>query len=159
MKDYSGPHPVIHMAVLRKGFDIKKLVYERTIYGFVAWCHEIGISPNIVKLNRGDCCRVSTAELIAKNLRMSFNSIFKRTTIKQNSWGNRFGYKLKHDEFKALLTKRKLNVRSAAEICGIHYVTLYTYLRNERVARFKTAVQIADGLRVPIETIFQVQDY
>lgn len=159
MKDYSGPQPVIHMAVLRKGFDIKKLVYERTIYGFVAWCHEIGISPNIVKLNRGDCCRVSTAELIAKNLRMSFNSIFKRTTIKQNSWGNRFGYKLKHDEFKALLTKRKLNVRSAAEICGIHYVTLYTYLRNERVARFKTAVQIADGLRVPIETIFQVQDY
>lgn len=159
MKDYSGPQPVIHMAVLRKGLDIKKLVYERTIYGFVAWCHEIGISPNIVKLNRGDCCRVSTAELIAKNLRMSFNSIFKRTTIKQNSWGNRFGYKLKHDEFKALLTKRKLNVRSAAEICGIHYVTLYTYLRNERVARFKTAVQIADGLRVPIETIFQVQDY
>lgn len=147
------------MAVLRKGFDIKKLVYERTIYGFVAWCHEIGISPNIVKLNRGDCCRVSTAELIAKNLRMSFNCLFKRTTIKQNSWGNRFGYKLKHGEFKALLTKRKLNVRSAAEICGIHYVTLYTYLRNERVARFKTAVQIADGLRVPIETIFQVQDY
>lgn len=159
MKDYSGPQPVIHMAVLRKGLDIKKLVYERTIYGFVAWCHEIGISPNIVKLNRGDCCRVSTAEHIAKNLRMSFNSIFKRTTIKQNSWGNRFGYKLKHDEFKALLTKRKLNVRSAAEICGIHYVTLYTYLRNERVARFKTAVQIADGLKVPIETIFQVQDY
>lgn len=159
MKDYSGPQPVIHMAVLRKGLDIKKLVYERTIYGFVAWCHEIGISPNIVKLNRGDCCRVSTAEHIAKSLRMSFNSIFKRTTIKQNSWGNRFGYKLKHDEFKALLTKRKLNVRSAAEICGIHYVTLYTYLRDERVARFKTAVQIADGLRVPIETIFQVQDY
>lgn len=159
MKDYSGPHPVMHMAVLRKGLDIKKLVYERTIYGFVAWCHEIGISPNIVKLNRGECCRVSTAELIAKNLRMSFNSIFKRTTIKQNSWGNRFGYKLKHDEFKALLTKRKLNVRSAAEICSIHYVTLYTYLRNERVARFKTAVQIADGLKVPIETIFQVQDY
>ena len=147
------------MAVLRKGFDIKKLVYERTIYGFVAWCKEVGISPNIVKLNRGDCCRVSTAELIAKNLRMSFNCLFKRTTIKQNSWGNRFGYKLKHDEFKALLTKRKLNVRRAAEICGIHYVTLYTYLRNERVARFKTAVQIADGLRVPIEAIFQVQDY
>ena len=159
MKDYSGPQPVIHMAVLRKGIDIKKLVYERTIYGFVAWCHEIGISPNIVKLNRGDCCRVSTAEHIAKSLRMSFNCLFKRTTIKQNSWGNRFGYKLKHDEFKALLTKRKLNVRSAAEICGIHYVTLYTYLRNERVARFKTAVQIADGLKVPIETIFQVQDY
>lgn len=159
MKDYSGPQPVIHMAVLRKGLDIKKLVYERTIYGFVAWCHEIGISPNIVKLNRGDCCRVSTAEHIAKSLRMSFNCLFKRTTIKQNSWGNRFGYKLKHDEFKALLTKRKLNVRSAAEICGIHYVTLYTYLRNERVARFKTAVQIADGLKVPIETIFQVQDY
>lgn len=159
MKDYSGPQPVIHMAVLRKGFDIKKLVYERTIYGFVAWCHEIGISPNIVKLNRGDCCRVSTAELIAKSLRMSFNCLFKRTTIKQNSWGNRFGYKLKHDEFKALLTKRKLNVRSAAEICGIHYVTLYTYLRNERVAMFKTAVQIADGLKVPIETIFQVQNY
>lgn len=154
MKDYSGPQPVIHMAVLRKGLDIKKLVYERTIYGFVAWCHEIGISPNIVKLNRGDCCRVSTAEHIAKSLRMSFNCLFKRTTIKQNSWGNRFGYKLKHDEFKALLTKRKLNVRSAAEICGIHYVTLYTYLRNERVARFKTAVQIADGLKVPIETIF-----
>lgn len=147
------------MAVLRKGLDIKKLVYERTIYGFVAWCHEIGISPNIVKLNRGDCCRVSTAEHIAKNLRMSFNCLFKRTTIKQNSWGNRFGYKLKHDEFKALLAKKKLNVRDAAEICGIHYVTLYTYLRNERVARFKTAVQIADGLRVPIETIFQVQDY
>ena len=159
MKDYSGPQPVIHMAVLRKGFDIKKLVYERTIYGFVAWCHEIGISPNIVKLNRGDCCRVSTAEHIAKSLRMSFNCLFKRTTIKQNSWGNRFGYKLKHDEFKALLTKRKLNVRSAAEICGIHYVTLYTCLRSERVARFKTAVQIADGLKVPIETIFQVQDY
>lgn len=159
MKDYSGPQPVIHMAVLRKGFDIKKLVYERTIYGFVAWCKEIGISPNIVKLNRGDCCRVSTAELIAKNLRMSFNCLFKRTTIKQNSWGNRFGYKLKHDEFKALLSKRKLNVRDAAEICGIHYVTLYTYFRDERVARFKTAVQIADGLRVPIETIFQVQDY
>ena len=159
MKDYSGPQPVIHMAVLRKGLDIKKLVYERTIYGFVAWCHEIGISPNIVKLNRGDCCRVSTAEHIAKSLRMSFNCLFKPTTIKQNSWGNRFGYKLKHDEFKALLTKRKLNVRNAAEICGIHYVTLYTYLRNERVARFKTAVQIADGLRVPIETIFQVQDY
>lgn len=159
MKDYSGPQPVIHMAVLRKGLDIKKLVYERTIYGFVAWCHEIGISPNIVKLNRGDCCRVSTAEHIAKSLRMSFNCLFKRTTIKQNSWGNRFGYKLKHDEFKALLTKRKLNVRSAAEICGIHYVTLYTYLRGESVARFKSAVQIADGLKVPIETIFQVQDY
>ena len=159
MKDYSGPQPVIHMAVLRKGLDIKKLVYERTIYGFVAWCHEICISPNIVKLNRGDCCRISTAEHIAKSLRMSFNCLFKRTTIKQNSWGNRFGYKLKHDEFKALLTKRKLNVRSAAEICGIHYVTLYTYLRNERVARFKTAVQISDGLKVPIEAIFQVQDY
>lgn len=159
MKDYSGPQPVIHMAVLRKGLDIKKLVYERTVYGFVAWCHEIGISPSIVKLNRGDCCRVSTAELIAKNLRMTFNCLFKRTTIKQNSWGNRFGYKLKHDEFKALLKKRNLNVQGAAEICGIHYVTLYTYLRNEGVARFKTAVQIADGLKVPIETIFQVQDY
>lgn len=159
MKDYSRPQPVIHMAVLRKGFDIKQLVYERTIYGFVDWCHEIGISPNIVKLNRGDCCRISTAEHIAKNLRMSFNCLFKRTTIKQNSWGNRFGYKLKHDEFKALLTKKKLNVQGAAEICGIHYVTLYTYLRNKSVARFKTAVQIADGLKVPIETIFQVQDY
>lgn len=159
MKDYSGPQPVIHMAVLRKGLDIKKLVYERTIYSFVAWCHEIGISPNIVKLNRGECCRVSTAELIAKNLRMSFNSIFKRTTIRQNSWGNRFGYKLKHDEFKALLAKRGLNVQKAAEICGIHYVTLYTYLRNKSVARFKTAVIIADGLKVPIESIFQVQDY
>lgn len=147
------------MAVLRKGFDIKKLVYERTIYGFVAWCKEIGISPNIVKLNRGDCCRVSTAELIAKNLRMSFNCLFKRTTIKQNSWGNRFGYRLKHDEFKALLTKRKLNVQGAAEICGVHFVTLYSYLRDEKVARFKTAVLIADGLKVPIETIFQVQDY
>lgn len=159
MKDYSRPHPVIHMAVLRKGFDIKQLVYERTIYGFVAWCHEIGISPNIVKLNRGDCCRVSTAEHIAKSLRMSFNCLFKRTTIKQNSWGNRFGYKLKNDEFKALLTKKKLNVQGAAEICGIHYVTLYAYLRNKSVARFKTAVQIADSLKVPIETIFQVQDY
>lgn len=158
MKD-SGPQPVIHMAVLRKGFDIKQLVYERTPYGFVAWCQEIGISPNIVKLNRGECCRISTAELIAKNLRMSFNSIFKHTTIKQNSWGNRFGYKLKHDEFKALLTKRKLNVQGAAEICGVHFVTLYSYLRDEKVARFKTAVLIADGLKVPIETIFQVQDY
>lgn len=147
------------MAVLRKGFDIKQLVYERTPYGFVAWCQEIGISPNIVKLNRGECCRISTAELIAKNLRMSFNSIFKHTTIKQNSWGNRFGYKLKHDEFKALLTKRKLNVQGAAEICGVHFVTLYSYLRDEKVARFKTAVLIADGLKVPIETIFQVQDY
>lgn len=159
MKDYSGPQPVIHMAVLRKGFDIKQLVYERTPYGFVAWCQEIGISPNIVKLNRGECCRISTAELIAKKLRMSFNCLFKRTTIKQNSWGKRFGYKLKHDEFKSLLAKRKLNVQGAAEICGIHYVTLYTYLRNKSVARFKTAVQIADSLKVPIETIFQVQDY
>ncbi len=159
MKDYSGPQPVIHMAVLRKGFDIKQLVYERTPYGFVTWCQEIGISPNIVKLNRGECCRISTAELIAKKLRMSFNCLFKRTTIKQNSWGNRFGYKLKHDEFKALLAKRKLNVQKAAEICGIHYVTLYTYLRNKSVARFKTAVIIADGLKVPIESIFQVQDY
>ena len=90
---------------------------------------------------------------------MSFNSIFKHTTIKQNSWGNRFGYKLKHDEFKALLIKRNLNVQGAAEICGVHFVTLYSYLRDEKVARFKTAVQIADGLKVPIETIFQVQDY
>ena len=159
MKDYSGPQPVMHMAVLRKGLDLKELVYERTPYGFVAWCQEIGISPNIVKLNRGECCRISTAELIAKKLRMSFNCLFKRTTIKQNSWGNRFGYKLKHDEFKALLTKRKLNVQGAAEICGVHFVTLYSYLRDEKVARFKTAVLIADGLRVPIETIFQAQDY
>ena len=90
---------------------------------------------------------------------MSFNCLFKRTTIKQNSWGNRFGYKLKHDEFKALLAKRGLNVQKAAEICGVHYVTLYTYLRNKGVARFTTAVQIADSLKVPIETIFQVQDY
>lgn len=159
MKDYSGPQPVMHMAVLRKGLDLKKLVYERTPYGFVTWCHEVGISPRIIKLNRGDCCRISTAELIAKNLRMSFNSIFKHTTIKQNSWGNRFGYKLKHDEFKALLAKRKLNVQGAAEICGVHYVTLYCYLRNENVARFKTAVIIADALKVPIESVFQVQDY
>lgn len=147
------------MAVLRKGFDIKQLVYERTPYGFVAWCQEIGISPNIVKLNRGDCCRVSTAEHIAKNLRMSFNCLFKRTTIKQNSWGNRFGYRLKINEFNALLSKRKIKVKDVAEICGVHYVTLYSYLRNGNVARFKTAVLIADGLRVPIETIFQVQDY
>lgn len=159
MKDYSGPQPVIHMAVIRKGFDIKQLVYERTPYGFVAWCHEIGISPNIIKLNRGECCRISTAELIAKKLRMSFNCLFKRTTIKQNSWGNRFGYKLKSDKFKALLAKRGLNVQGAAELCGIHYVTLYTYLRNKSVARFKTAVIIADGLKVPIESIFKVQDY
>lgn len=159
MKDYSGPQPVMHMAVLRKGLDLKELVYERTPYGFVTWCHEIGISPRIAKLNRGECCRVATAELIAKNLRMSFNCLFKRTTIKQNSWGNRFGYKLKHDEFKALLAKRKLNVQGAAEICGVHFVTLYSYLRDEKVARFKTAVLIADGLKVPIETIFQVQDY
>ena len=158
MKD-SRPQPVIHMAVLRKRFDIKQLVYERTPYGFVVWCQEIGISPNIVKLNRCECCRISTAELIAKSLRMSFNCLFKRTTIKQNSWGNRFGYKLKHDEFKALLAKRKLNVQGAAEICGVHYVTLYCYLRNENVARFKTAVIIADALNVPIESIFQVQDY
>ena len=147
------------MAVLRKGFDIKQLVYERTPYGFVTWCQEIGISPNIVKLNRGECCRISTAEFIAKKLRMSFNCLFKRTTIKQNSWGNRFGYRLKINEFNALLSKRKLKVKDVAEICGVHYVTLYSYLRNENVARFKTAVLIADGLRVPIETIFQVQDY
>lgn len=147
------------MAVLRKGFDIKQLVYERTPYGFVAWCQEIGISPNIVKLNRGECCRVSTAEHIAKSLRMSFNCLFKRTTIKQNSWGNRFEYRLKINEFNALLSKRKLKVKDVAEICGVHYVTLYSYLRDENVARFKTAVLIADGLRVPIETIFQVQDY
>ena len=159
MKDYSGPQPVMHMAVLRKGLDLKELVYERTPYGFVTWCHEIGISPKIAKLNRGDCCRVSTAELIAKSLKVSFNSIFKRTTIKQNSWGNRFGYKLKRDEFNALLSKRKLNVQAAAEICGVHYVTLYSYLRSQNVARFRTAVQIADSLRVPIESIFQVQDY
>lgn len=159
MKDYSGPQPVIHMAVLRKGLDIKQLVYERTIYGFVAWCREVGIGPQIVKLNHGDCCRITTAELIAKSLRVSFNSIFKRTTIKQNSWGNRFGYRLKIDEFKALLSKRNLKVRDAAAICGVHYATLYSYLRDEKVARFKTAVLIADGLKVPIETIFRVQDY
>lgn len=159
MKDYSGPHPVMQMAVLRKGIDLKELVYERTIYGFVTWCNEVGISPRIIKLNRGDCCRIATAELIAKNLRVSFNSIFKRTTIKQNSWGNRFGYRLKINEFNALLSKRKLKVKDAAEICGVHYVTLYSYLRSENVARFKTAVLIANGLRVPLETIFQVQDY
>lgn len=49
--------------------------------------------------------------------------------------------------------------KAAAEICGVHFVTLYSYLRDEKVARFKTAVLIADGLKVPIETIFQVQDY
>lgn len=159
MKDYGGPQPVIQMAVLRKGLDLKELVYERTIYGFVTWCNEVGISPSIIKLNRGDCCRIATAELIAKSLKVSFNSIFKRTTVKQKTWGNRFGYRLKVNEFNALLSKRKLKVRNAAEICGIHYATLYSYLRNENVARFKTAVLIADGLNVPLETIFQVQDY
>ena len=74
-------------------------------------------------------------------------------------------YRLRQDVFyelwntKADEFKTQKSIQDAAELCGIHYVTLYTYLRNESVARFTTAVQIADSLKVPIETIFQVQDY
>lgn len=74
-------------------------------------------------------------------------------------------FRLRQDVFyklwnaKADKYKTQKSIQDAAEICGVHFVTLYSYLRNEKVARFKTAVLIADGLKVPIETIFQVQDY
>lgn len=62
-------------------------------------------------------------------------------------------------EFKALLAKRKLTVCQAAEKCGVTATCIYDYLNEEKVARFKTAVLISDALRVPIESIFQAQDY
>ena len=153
------PWPTIPMARLKKGLTIKKLIYDHTIYGFVTWCHEVGISTSISKLNHGGTCSMTTAKRIAKGLNIPFDSIFDVISRRQQTWGNRFGYKLKVKEFKALLANRKLTVCQAAERCGVTATSIYDYLNEEKVARFKTAVLISDALRVPIESIFQAQDY
>lgn len=153
--------PIIPMMRLKNSFDLKKLIYENTPYGLCSFGEVIGISSSaLVKLSKHLPVRICTARLVAKGLGQRINFLFDQCSIQQKTWGNRFGYRLKPEVFRKVLADKGLSIQDIAEMCGMHYTTIYSQLRGvNKSMSFSKAVILADNLNVDIGLIFDFSQY
>lgn len=153
--------PIIPMMRLKNSFDLKKLIYEHTPYGLCSFAEVIGVNPmTLVKLSKHYPVRICTARLVANGLGLRIDLLFDQCSIQQKTWGNRFGYRLKPDIFRKVLDDKQLSIQDIAEMCGMHYATLYSHLKGtNKSMSFSKAVILADTLNVDIGLIFDFSQY
>ena len=153
--------PVIPMMRLKNSFDLKRLIYDNTPYGLCSFAKVIGVSSTtLVKISRYQPVRVSTARLVAKGLGQQIDFIFEPCSIMQKTWGNRFGYRIRPEAFRKVLADKQLSIQDVAEMCGMHYATLYSHLKGtNKSMSFSKAVILADTLNVDIGLIFDFSQY
>lgn len=153
--------PIVPMMWLKRDFDFKMLIYYNTPYGLCSFAKVIGVSSTtLVKISRYQPVRVSTARLVAKGLGQRIDFLFNQCSIQQKTWGNRFGYRLKPEVFRKALADKGLSIQDVAEMCGMHYATLYSHLKGtNKSMSFRKAVILADNLNVDIGLIFDFSQY
>lgn len=153
--------PIIPMMRLKNSFDLKKLIYDNTPYGLCSFAEVIGVNPmTLVKLSKHQPVRICTARLVAKGLSLRIDFLFDQCSIQQKTWGNRFGYRLRPEVFRKVLADKGLSIQDVAEMCGMHYATLYSHLKGiNKSMSFSKAVILADNLNVDIGLIFDFSQY
>lgn len=153
--------PIVPMMRLKRDFDFKMLIYYNTPYGLCSFAKVIGVSSTtLVKISRYQPVRVSTARLVAKGLGQQIDFIFEPCSIMQKTWGNRFGYRMKPEVFRKVLADKGLSIQDVAEMCGMHYATLYSHLKGtNKSMSFSKAVILADTLNVDIGLLFDFSQY
>lgn len=153
--------PIIPMMRLKSKFDLKQLIYNNTLYGLCSFAEAIGVSTTtLVKLSQYLPVRICTARLVANGLGLPINILFDQCSIQQKTWGNRFGYRLKPEVFRKVLTDKQLSVKDVAEMCGMHHAALYSHLKGtNKSMSFSKAVILADTLNVDIGLIFDFRQY
>lgn len=153
--------PIIPMMRLKNSFDLKKLIYDSTPYGLCSFGEVIGISSTtLVKISQYQPVRICTARLVAKGLGQRIDFLFDQCSIQQKTWGNRFGYRMKPEVFRKVLADNGLSIQDVAEMCGMHYATLYSHLKGiNKSMSFSKAVILADNLNVDIGLIFDFSQY
>lgn len=153
--------PIILMMRLKNSFDLKKLIYDNTPYGLCSFAEVIGVSSTtLAKISRYQPVRVSTAMLVAKGLGQQIEFIFEPCSIIQKTWGNRFGYRMKPEVFRKILADKGLTIQDVAEMCGMHYGTLYSHLSGKNKSMsFSKAIILADKLSIDIGLLFDFSQY
>ena len=153
--------PIIPMMRLKSNFDLKKLIYGNTPYGLCSFAEVIGVNPmTLVKISKHLPVRICTARLVAKGLGQRMDFLFDQCSIQQKTWGNRFGYRMKPEVFRKVLADKGLSIQDAAEMCGMHYTTIYSHLKGmNKSMSFSKAVILADNLNVDIGLIFDFSQY
>lgn len=153
--------PIIPMMRLKSKFDLKQLIYNNTLYGLCSFAEAIGVSTTtLVKLSQYLPVRICTARLVANGLGLPINRLFDQCSIQQKTWGNRFGYRIRSEAFCKVLTDKGLSIKDVAEMCGMHYATLYSHLKGtNKSMSFSKAVILADTLNVDIGLIFDFSQY
>lgn len=153
--------PIIPMMRLKRDFDFKMLIYYNTPYGLCSFAKVIGVSSTtLVKISRYQPVRVSTARLVAKGLGQRIDFLFDQCSIQQKTWGNRFGYRIRPEIFRKVLTDKGLSVKEIADKCGMHYGTLYSHLSGKNKSMsFSKAVILADKLSIDIGLLFDFSQY
>ena len=153
--------PIIPMMRLKSNFDLKKLIYGNTPYGLCNFAEVIGVnSMTLVKISKHLPVRICTARLVAKGLGQRMDFLFDQCSIQQKTWGNRFGYRMKPEVFRKVLADKQLSIQDIAEMCGMHYATLYSHLKGiNKSMSFSKAVILADNLNVDIGLIFDFSQY
>lgn len=153
--------PIVPMMRLKRDFDFKMLIYYNTPYGLCSFAKVIGVSSTtLVKISRYQPVRVSTASLVANGLGQRVDFIFEQCSIQQKTWGNRFGYRIRPDAFRKVLADKQLSIQDVAEMCGMHYATLYSHLKGiNKSMSFSKAVILADNLNVDIGLLFDFSQY
>ena len=153
--------PIIPMMRLKNSFDLKKLIYDSTPYGLCSFGEVVGVNPmTLVKLSKHLPVRICTARLVAKGFGQRIDFLFDQCSIQQKTWGNRFGYRMKSEVFRKVLADKGLTIQDVAEMCGMHYGTLYSHLSGKNKSMsFRKAVILADTLSIDIGLLFDFSQY
>lgn len=153
--------PIIPMMRLKNSFDLRKLIYDSTPYGLCSFGEVIGVNPmTLVKISKYLPVRICTARLVAKGLGQRIDFLFDQCSIMQKTWGNRFGYRMKPAVFRKVLADKGLSIQDVAEMCGMHYGTLYSHLSGKNKSMsFRKAVILADKLSIDIGLLFEFSQY
>ena len=153
--------PIIPMMRLKNSFDLKRLIYDTTPYGLCSFAEVVGVNPmTLVKLSKHLPVRICTARLVAKGLGQRIDFLFDQCSIQQKTWGNRFGYRIRAEAFRKVLADKQLSIQDVAEMCGMHYGTLYSHLKGiNKSMSFSKAVILADTLNVDIGLLFDFSQY
>lgn len=153
--------PIIPMMRLKSKFDLKKLIYNNTLYGLCSFAEAISVSTTtLVKLSQYLPVRICTARLVANGLGQRIDFLFDQCSIQQKTWGNRFGYRIKPEVFRKVLADKGLSIKDIAEKCGMNYATLYSHLNGtHKSMSFRKAVILADKLNIDIGLLFDFSQY
>lgn len=153
--------PIVPMMRLKNSFDLKKLIYDNTPYGLCSFAEVIGVNPmTLVKISKHLPVRICTARLVAKGLGQRIDFLFDQCSIQQKTWGNRFGYRMKPEVFRKVISDKGLSVKEIADKCGMHYGALYSHLSGKNKSMsFSKAVILADTLNIDIGLLFDFSQY